>query len=215
MVDRRDETDGAEDNRTEGVMSLAHGFGGGDFLSHPGEWTVQEVLDLPEDSHQRTELVDGALIMSPSAGVPHQRAMVRLWRVLADAAEAVGAPVEVLPDVNVLVPCGLLIPDIAILDAQVAARADKVVPAEAVFVVVEVVSPSNRRTDMALKPKVYAEAGIPQYWRVELAPAACITVDELDGGRYVTTQVITAGRPGQVLKPFPVDLDPGILPGPR
>jgi Uma2 family endonuclease len=34
--------------------------------------------------------------------------------------------------------------------------------------VVEVVSPSTTAIDRAVKPAMYADAGIPVYWRVEL-----------------------------------------------
>src|SRR6202050_1996445 len=41
-------------------------------------------------------------------------------------------------------------------------------PYEGVLAVVEVFSPSTVSIDRAVKPGMYAEAGIPVYWRVEL-----------------------------------------------
>jgi hypothetical protein len=41
------------------------------------------------------------------------------------------------------------------------------VPASAVVLAVEVVSPSSTTHDRFIKPALYAEAGIPSYWRVE------------------------------------------------
>ncbi|SCG74694.1 Uma2 family endonuclease [Micromonospora humi] len=38
-----------------------------------------------------------------------------------------------------------------------------------VALVVEIESPSSRRYDRLIKPTLYAEAGIPHYWRVERA----------------------------------------------
>ena len=42
------------------------------------------------------------------------------------------------------------------------------VPREAAYTVVEVVSPSTAFLDRGTKPDLYADAGIPCYWRVEL-----------------------------------------------
>lgn len=40
-------------------------------------------------------------------------------------------------------------------------------PAEAVVLAIEVVSPESEIRDRARKPQLYAEAGIPFFWRVE------------------------------------------------
>ncbi|MEU0470146.1 hypothetical protein ABZ215_39635 [Amycolatopsis sp. NPDC006131] len=41
-------------------------------------WTVEDVLDLPEDRGCRIELVDGALLVSPAPRSGHQRLLQRL-----------------------------------------------------------------------------------------------------------------------------------------
>ena len=70
--------------------------------------------------------------------------------------------------------------------------------------------------DRLLKPPLYAAAGIPAYWRVEL-----------DGRRHVVVHVcewtasyreVATVRPGEavvVSVPFPVELRPAELAGPR
>lgn len=189
-------------------MSVGQGH---DVVGHEGPWTVEQVLALPEDKHQRIELVDGALTVSPSPGFPHQRAVYKLRNLLDRAAEEAGADVEVFSDVNIVLPCGLLIPDVVVLDAEAAAQAELTVDAEAILLVVEVISPFNRRSDLVLKPKLYAEAAIPSYWRVDLQPTACITIDEFENGRYMTRRVIRKGELVRVERPFPVDLDPAML----
>ncbi|MFI0733383.1 hypothetical protein ACH4S9_30890 [Streptomyces sp. NPDC021225] len=84
---------------------------------HYGPWTVEEVLALGEDCGQGRELVGDALLLSPAPGTKHQRASSRLWRLLDAAAEAAGAPVEVLKMINVVLPEALFIPDLAVVDA--------------------------------------------------------------------------------------------------
>ena len=58
---------------------------------------------------------------------------------------------------------------------------------------VEVVSPSTVSIDRAVKPVMYAEAGIPVYWRVELHDTPKIVVCSLSRGRYVARTTLVAG----------------------
>ncbi|MEW2577516.1 Uma2 family endonuclease [Streptomyces syringium] len=167
-----------------------------------GPWTREAVLALPEDSHHRVELVGGALMMSPRAGVPHRRACKRLAALLAGAAAAAGAPVEVLEAVNVVVPDGLLIPDIAVVDAEAAASAGLTVDTHDVLVVIEIAS--------AMKPALCAAAGIPHYWRLELEPAPRLYLGHLERGTY-TDRLVQAGETTRLERPFPLDFDPARL----
>jgi hypothetical protein len=82
------------------------------------------------------------------------------------------------------------------------------VPYEAVLAVVEVVSPSTVSIDRAVKPVMYAEAGIPVYWRVELQGTPKAVVGSLSRGRYVTRTTLVAGTPGRITRPCAVELDP-------
>ncbi|MBM9439460.1 Uma2 family endonuclease [Actinacidiphila bryophytorum] len=191
-------------------MSVAHD-------DHYGPWTVEEVLALGEDRGQRRELMGDMLLMAPAPGFKHQRASLRLAMLIDAAIHATGAPFEVLEAVNVVLPDGLFIPDIAVVDAAAAAEDPVTCDAEAVHLVVEIVSPSSagRRVDRLLKPPYYAEAGIEHLWRLELVPAPSLVVCELEAGRYVERQVAEAGRVSYVEKPFPIEVDPGELVQPR
>ncbi|MGY0060681.1 Uma2 family endonuclease [Streptomyces sp. LZ34] len=179
---------------------------------HYGPWTVAEVLALGEDRGQRRELVGDALLLSPAPRTKHQRASSCLWRLLDAAVEAAGAPVEVLKMINVVLPEGLVIPDIAVVDAAAAYEDAVACDGEAVLLVV-VVSPSlaSRRIDRLLKPPYYAEAGIEHLWRLELEPVPALIVSQLENGRYVERLAAEAGRTTLIEKPFPVEVDPGAL----
>ncbi|WP_241269364.1 hypothetical protein [Streptomyces chrestomyceticus] len=98
---------------------------------HYGPWTMEQVLALGEDRGQRRELMGEALLLSPAPGSKHQRASSRLRQKLDAAIEAVGAPAEVLGAVNVILPDGLFIPDVALVDAAAAAQDPVDVDAEA------------------------------------------------------------------------------------
>ncbi|MEU8538090.1 Uma2 family endonuclease [Streptomyces parvulus] len=179
--------------------------------SHAGPWTLDAVLALPEDTSQRVELVGGQLMMSPAPGLPHQRASHRLHNLLEQAAEAVGAEVEVFEGINVIVPDGLLIPDLAIIDAAAAEESGVAVSAHDVLAVVEIASPSTRVTDRKLKPSLYAAAGIEHYWRIELEPAPRLLIGRLRNGAYADQPPLLAGAVAHVDEPFPIAFDPASL----
>lgn len=183
-------------------MSVAH--------SHIGPWTLTDVLALPEDPAQRVELVGGQLMMSPAPGLPHQRASHRLHNLLEQAAESADADVEVFEAVNVIVPDGLLIPDLVLVDATASQDASVAVPAHDVLLVVEIASPSTRVTDRKLKPSLYAAAGIRHYWRIELEPAPRLITGDLTTGTYDETEHL-AGATTRIEHPFTVEFDPAVL----
>ena len=165
-------------------------------------WTEEAFLALPED--RRVELVDGSLLVSPSARMLHQWLSFQLCTALNAAAPP---RTRVLEAVNVRVAPGrILIPDLAViahpdLTAVTAAAAD-------VQLVVEITSPGNLAVDRALKPQLYAQAGIPHLLRVELtgtAPTAVVL--ELHGDRYRETRRVPPGEITELTEPFPVSLD--------
>lgn len=75
---------------------------------------------------------------------------------------------------------------------------------------IEIASPSTRVTDKKMKPSLYAAAGIPHYWRVELDPAPRLHLGHLERGNYVD-RLIHAGESTALTEPFPFDLDPAVL----
>jgi Uma2 family endonuclease len=78
---------------------------------------------------------------------------------------------DILEVVNVELPGErLAMPDIALVDGEAAdANTVRFQPSQ-VHLIVEIVSPGSRATDRAIKPDLYAEAGIPTYWLLELEP---------------------------------------------
>ena len=186
-------------------------------IEHTGQWTADDVEALPDaGDHARFEVYEGGvLVVRPAPGVGHQRASYRLHRALAQAAFTAGADVEVLEALNVALPGGkLLVPDVVVVAAEAVDEMTTRLPSEAVLAVVEIVSPSTASIDRAIKPVMYAEAGIPVYWRVELRDAPRIVACSLSGGRYVTRTTLTAGTAGRITRPFAVELDPADLPRP-
>jgi Uma2 family endonuclease len=175
-------------------------------FEHAGPWTEEEFLALPVD--RRFELLDGALLVSPSAWVSHQRLSFRL-AVALDAAVPPG--LEVLEAINVRVgPGKILIPDLVVLAVPGLDRA--VCDAVDVALVVEITSPGNAAVDRAVKPHLYAQAGVPHYLRIELGeegPRALVY--QLSRQRYAQVAGIGPGQPLALTEPIAVTLDLAAL----
>lgn len=147
-------------------------------------WTLADLPDLPDDG-QRYELVDGGLVVTPPATQRHQDLSADLWSCLEKAAP---------PGWRVRYEYSLpfaedtqRVPDVVVFrwplqhprpDAR-----NPLGPAD-VGLIVEVVSPSTRRTDRFAKPGEYAEAGIPLFWRLETEPDLVLHSFALRGTTY-------------------------------
>lgn len=142
----------------------------------PGRWTFDDLLALPA-SDWRFEILDGALLMTPPAGIWHEAVAMRLRDRIKDAA----LPHEVLGPVAIDIEPTYLIPDLVVLPAGAVRRGGAKARAADALLVVEVVSPGSVSADRYLKPVKYAEAGIPHFWRVELQPELSLTAYALPG----------------------------------
>ena len=169
--------------------------------------TREDLHAMPDDGY-RYELLDGMLIVSPSPRMLHQRAVGRVFSLLAAAApgdlEAFVAPldVEVALD-TVLQP-----------DVLVARRVDLVEHGikTAPVLAVEVLSPSTRLFDLNTKKARLQQAGCASYWVVDpdVEHPSIVAWDLLDGeyveiGRSVDDEVLS------VTAPYPVRIVPADL----
>lgn len=165
-----------------------------------GPWTEPDLHLFPQDGH-RYEIVDGSLHVTPPLDGPHEAVVRAVVTTLRGAApegwwvcgrlgiEAGGS--NLVPDVTVLRP-----------RSSGAIWAD---PAD-VALVVEVETETSRRYDRLLKPALYAEAGIPAYWRIE--PEPILHVYALGSEGYVLRQTIQGADLVQVDAPYPVRVNP-------
>ncbi|MFE9426033.1 Uma2 family endonuclease [Kitasatospora sp. NPDC006697] len=169
--------------------------------------TAEEYDSLPEEACADIEIVDGMVVMSPSATKRHNLVAQELTYALKAAS---GADWRAGMDFDVRlqdVPLIIRRPDVIVFRAD-ALDIEPTRP-EHILLVVEVVSPGSETTDRVTKPAQYARAGIKYYWRVEQAngPAPEVFTYLLDPATstYRATEVFT----GQVkaTAPFPVEVD--------
>ena len=116
----------------------------------------------------RYELVDGELLVTPSPTWPHQRAVQILIRELSIylRTEPVGhvgnSPFDVEPEPEIIVQ-----PDVFVLPIAESRRLLGEMPARALMLAVEILSPSSSRHDRVIKRPAY-QRHVPEYWVVDL-----------------------------------------------
>ncbi len=156
---------------------------------HRYPWQFEELAELPEDD-RRYEVVDGTLVVTPPPGQLHQAVGADLLSQLALLAPPGWRVAYEWP-----LPMGTdgRVPDLAVVRRDAAVRGPGPYPVgpEHVGLVVEIVSPSSRKTDRFAKPGEYAEAGIPLFWRVETEPDVVLHAFRLVDGAYVEAAVVT------------------------
>ncbi len=163
-------------------------------------------LDALPDDGLRHELIDGAIIMTPSPGFPHQFLVGGLHAALREAFHGseyavVLAPFDLDLNGNVVEPDLLLAPR-----AAFSGRDLHVVP----LLVVEVQSPSSSWIDKGRKRDIYAQAGISHYWLAD-PTVPSITTLTLDGTGYRQTTHVTGDNSVTLDAPIDIRLNPAHL----
>ncbi|MGW4247871.1 Uma2 family endonuclease [Nocardia sp. NPDC004722] len=125
-------------------------------------WTAADLDHLPENG-LRYEILNGQLVVSAAPKPIHQRLVSNLGRVLEDALPD---GLFMIPGVGVLIGEDEPIPDLLVCAGPIPWD-DRGIPASQVRLVVEVVSRSTAAMDRRIKPDLYAEGGIPSFWRLE------------------------------------------------
>lgn len=130
--------------------------------------TLDEFFALPEDTARRHELLDGHYVVSPEASFRHQRASGLLGRVLLPALA--GRPeLELLavPGDIVLNPKTVVAPDLCVIPRPASAQVHWREVGRPLLVI-ELLSRSTAARDRGVKRRLYQQAGIPEYWIVDL-----------------------------------------------
>jgi Uma2 family endonuclease len=168
-------------------------------------FTYDDLRSFPDDRYRR-ELIDGQLIVSPSPRKPHQRWVANLLFALQQAApphlEVLPGPIDVLFSRSTV-----LVPDIVVIRAD---DEDVDYLTRPPLLVVEVASPSTRRTDRTLKLATYEAGRVPHYWLAD-PDGPSLTILELTGDRYSDPVTVTGEQTWRAERPFPVELTPARL----
>ena len=137
-------------------------------------WTTADVRALMDESRHwpRYELVGGQLLVTPAPGIIHQVAVLEFARIIADYVdrEHLGITLTSPADIELL-PGTITQPDVFVVPGRLLPDAE-VLPGwpdvTALLLSVEVISPASARSDRVEKRDSYLDAGVPEYWIVDL-----------------------------------------------
>jgi Uma2 family endonuclease len=174
-------------------------------------FTYDDWLTTPEDRFRR-EILDGQLVVTPSPPRVHARALGRLTVTLAEAAPS---HLEVLSGLGWRAgDHDVVVPDLVVIDAGLT---DDYLT-RTLHLVVEVLARSTRTTDLHNKKALYERQGVPCYWVVDPkgdGESPVITVFELVEGVFTVRGHHEGDVPWIAERPFPVEIIPARLTGPR
>lgn len=178
-----------------------------DWMHPPSQgWTYEQVKDL--DLPFEWDLVDGVIVVRGQTNFWHDLVRAKLERALL---AALVTPFEVLVERCVLVDeYNPVKPDVSVFDKTGLDIFElECLPIESVALAVEVVSQGSRSDDRFRKPGIYAESGVPSYWRVERDDANLPVVHEFrrDGDRGVYLPVAQHEGVLRTEVPYPVEID--------
>ena len=171
------------------------------------KFTYEDYMQTPDDI--RYELLDGELILSPSARTAHQRASRKILRRLDDfveeneLGEVFVAPYDiVLDNFNVVQPDILFVSNERshiITDLNIQGAPD---------LVIEILSPSTAQRDRTQKRDLYERHLVPEYWQAD-SDAKSVLVLTLEDGAYRVAGIYTEGQTltSPLLQGFRLNLD--------
>ena len=136
-------------------------------------WTPEDVRSLMDETRAwpRYELIAGELVVTPAPGVAHQIIVTELWAILDGYLKwhPIGLPLVSPSDLE-LRPGTITQPDVFVVPirqdpGETGARWSDI---RSLLLAVEVLSPSSLRTDRVEKRDLYLDAGVAEYWVVDI-----------------------------------------------
>ena len=148
-------------------------------LNGKEKYTVTDYFHFPPE-RGRCELIDGVLYDMASPNAAHQGMSLRLGALFLQYVDGHGgdcrvftAPFDVIPDPSdrhtVVQPDVMIICD--------PSKIGKGYCEGAPDLVIEILSPSTRRRDLITKHAKYAEAGVREYWIVDIEAQTAVVYD--------------------------------------
>ncbi|WP_068676507.1 Uma2 family endonuclease [Oceanobacillus sp. Castelsardo] len=139
------------------------------YLYRNDSMSLEEYLQVREESEEILEYIDGFVYMSPSPSTKHQRISSKLQLKFGNhldgkICEVFSAPYDIELKNDNIEGTKIIVPDISII-------CDKTGFTDARYVgvpdlIVEILSPSNQSHDLVTKLNLYMDYGVREYWIV-------------------------------------------------
>jgi len=167
---------------------------------------VWRTLDLPG---HRIELIDGQVVVSPTASRWHSSAVSRLIDALVDVQRQNGWEFHTNLTVHIAATRERLIPDLMIASKDAPGFGDEELLGHGVLLVAEVVSPSSQRRDRVAKLRAYAQGRVPLCLLIDqLADPATVTLfSDPAESTYRASCPAAAGEKLRLPEPFGTEID--------
>ena len=143
-------------------------------VPHAARLRVEDFMLLSEhgafDGYAKSELIEGEIICMNAQFTRHASVKSDLALELALCLRAIGSPLKAIVEVAVRLSDDTMPePDIVLTDY----RGEGPVPLDTVALIVEV-SDTTLATDLGRKADLYARAGVPEYWVIDLNENRCL-----------------------------------------
>jgi Uma2 family endonuclease len=163
--------------------------------SAPYRFTVEQFLALCEqgmfDNYAKSELIEGEIVVVNAQHSRHARVKTRLAIRLGNVLNALTSPYE--PQVE----ASILLSDVSVPEPDIVLtsyRGAGLVPVATVALVVEV-SDTTLSTDIGRKAELYAQAGVPEYWVIDLNESRALLHLTPEGDDYAEQLDVPFGQP--------------------
>ncbi len=132
-----------------------------------GQWTYEDYLDLPEDGC-RYEIIEGVLYMTNAPDIDHQFTVMEIAFQIKQFVNQnkLGYVLTAPFEVHLSQKTKPVQPDVLFINAENWPEPGAKYYDGAPDLIVEVLSPSTRRTDQVVKYMAYEKAGVSEYWIV-------------------------------------------------
>ena len=144
-------------------------------------WTYDDLLAVQDDG-KRYEIIDGELFEMSSPVVTHQRVLGNLYVAFREQVQRAGHEEVFIAPLDVIMsPTRVVQPDLIVVRPN-----NREILRDHIYgvpdLLVEILSPSNRKHDSVLKRRLYARNRVPEYWMVDPDQHTVEVLELLDGG---------------------------------
>ena len=167
-------------------------------------YTIEDIFALPDG--ERAELIDGEMFMMATPTTFHQEAQLWLSVQIYNHIQKNNGKCRVVP-----APYGVFIkrddknylePDISVICKR--DKLDEKGCHGAPDWVIEIVSPSSKEMDYRRKLKVYREAGVREYWIVDLLKEV-VTVYDFEGSHEAVAYCLEDAVKSKIIDGLSID----------